>query len=69
MSDFTLRVDGMACEGCAKSVSSAVTRLDPGAKVSVDLGSKAVTVTQTSKDRPSLEAAIKAAGYDILPAA
>jgi copper chaperone len=69
MTEIRLRVGGMACEGCAKSVAAAVNRLDPGATVAVDLPAKTVTITGTNQGVPGIEAAIEAAGYDILPPA
>lgn len=68
--DLTLGVDGMACEGCAQSVTRAITRIDPGAKVAVDLPGKSVRITAATKGKAEFEAAIHAAGYDIIaPAA
>lgn len=67
--DFTLGVDGMACEGCAQSVTRAITRIDPGAKAAVDLPGKAVRIRAATKDRAAFEQAIVAAGYDLIPSA
>lgn len=69
MTEIRLQVGGMACEGCAKSVAAAVNRLDPGARVTVDLAAKTVTISGASQGVPGIEAAIQAAGYDILPPA
>ncbi|MCZ8182820.1 MAG: heavy-metal-associated domain-containing protein [Beijerinckiaceae bacterium] len=67
--DLTLGVGGMACEGCAQSVTRAITRIDPGAKVAVDLPGKAVRISAATKDRTAFEQAIVAAGYDLIPSA
>jgi copper chaperone len=59
-----LKVDGMTCEGCARSVTRAVQSVDPAATVAVDLAAKTVRVT-TAQPRPVLAAAVEAAGYDV----
>lgn len=38
------RVDGMSCEGCARSVTAAIRKLAPGAAVEVDVGGGVVRV-------------------------
>ena len=37
-------VQGMSCAHCAKAITQAVHRVDPGARVEVDLAGAAVTV-------------------------
>ncbi len=68
-SDLLLRVDGMACDGCAQSVTRAITRIDAAAQVVVDLPGKVVRISSATKDQASFEQAIIAAGYDIMPSA
>ncbi len=53
----TYRIEGMTCGGCANAVTKAIQRLEPGAKVSVDLDSGLVTV----QDGPRHEMIAKAA--------
>lgn len=65
--ELTLGVDGMACEGCAKAVARAVNQLDPTAKVAVDLAAKRVLIREPRGERAHYEAAIRTAGYEILP--
>lgn len=67
--EFVLGVDGMACEGCARSVVRAITQLDPAAQVSVDLAAKRVTIRTAGRELPEYKAAVTAAGYNILPQA
>ncbi len=59
-----LKVDGMTCGGCAKSVMKAVDRVEPGVVVEVDLAAKTVRI---ASDRPAaaFAEAIEAAGYDV----
>lgn len=59
-----LKVEGMACEGCVKSVTKAVTAADPGATVEIDLAS-GVTRVSGSAPRERLVEVIEAAGYDV----
>lgn len=61
---ITLDVEGMTCQGCARSVTAAVNRVDPAAKVAVDLAAGRVAI-DTEAPPAALERAIEAAGYDI----
>lgn len=40
----TYRVNGMTCQGCARSVTNAIKAVSPAAQVSVDLDAKTVSV-------------------------
>lgn len=62
-----LNVEGMSCQGCVRSVTNALTQLDPGAKVDVTLETGVVAV-ETARSRAELAAAIEAAGFDVRPA-
>lgn len=64
MADFTLSVSGMACSGCADSVTKAVQKAAPEATVSVDLPSGKVKV-ENAPTRAAVEAAIIKAGYEV----
>lgn len=61
---ITLDVEGMTCEGCARSVKAAVTRVDPTAEVAVDLAAGRVTI-EAATPPAAFERAIEAAGYDV----
>ena len=61
---FTLKVEGMSCDGCAASVRRAVGRVAPAASVTVDLGSGLVSVAGAER-REAIAAAIAAAGYAV----
>lgn len=67
--NVTLTVDGMACEGCAKSVTRAILALDPTAQVAIDLSAKRVEIHAAMREQAVYEAAITKAGYNILPMA
>ena len=58
----TFKVDGMTCAHCERAVTSAVQRVDPAARVEVDLAAGTVrTSSEASAER--LAAAIEAEGY------
>lgn len=57
------KVENMTCSNCAQTVEKAVKGVDAGAKVSVDLAGKAVSVDSPA-DAGLLLAAIRQAGYD-----
>lgn len=59
-----IKVDGMTCGGCVKSVTGAVRRADPAATVEVDLQTGIVRV-ETGVPREALARAIEDAGYDV----
>lgn len=61
-----LKVDGMSCDGCVRSVTNAVQRLDSAAEINVSLQDGTVAVT-SSQPRAELVAAIEAAGFDVQP--
>lgn len=55
-------VPAISCGHCVKAITETVKSLDSGAQVSVDIASKKVTL-ETSKDRPTVAAALTGAGY------
>ena len=57
-----IKVPDMSCGGCASSVEKAVKRVDPNARVEVDLSSKVVTVETTAEDQQIADA-VQAAGF------
>ena len=63
-----IKVDGMSCEHCVKTVTKAVNALPGIGALNVDLKNKTVTVehepTRTTLDK--IEHAIEDEGYDIL---
>lgn len=58
----TYRVGGMSCSGCVAAVTRAIERLDPKARVSVDLASGKVSVDGTVT-RDAVRSAVEAAGF------
>ena len=66
METTTIKVDGMSCGGCVKSVTGVLTALDGVAKADVSLEQKqAVVEFDAAKvTRDQLKAAIEAAGFD-----
>ncbi|MBT9476665.1 heavy-metal-associated domain-containing protein [Polaromonas sp.] len=55
-------IPAMSCGHCVKAITEALAQLDPGAKVSVDLPAKKVTL-DTNQDRATVAAALTEAGY------
>lgn len=63
----TLSVPEMNCGHCKASVEAALTRLDPSARVVVDLTARRVDVTSQAPTAAMI-AALGAAGFDATPA-
>ncbi len=61
----TYRVPGMTCEHCTAAVSDELSGVPGVEVVSVDLGTKVVTVTGDRLDDTVLRAAIDEAGYEV----
>jgi copper chaperone len=61
--DLLMQVEGMTCQGCVNSVTKAIQRLDPGAKVEVDLDHGRVHVVTTAQTLEVAQA-LDAAGYE-----
>lgn len=61
--DLLMQVEGMTCQGCVNSVTKAIQRLDPGAKVDVDLDHGRVHVVTTAQTLEVAQA-LNAAGYE-----
>lgn len=62
----TLAVKGMTCSGCANAVTRIVQRLDPAAKINVDLAAGKASIT-SSKPAQDFANALTAAGYPSNP--
>lgn len=60
-----LSVEGMSCGHCVKAITQAIQGLDPQAKVTVDLGSRTVTVVSTKLDPDQIAACIEEDGYTV----
>ncbi|MEI6986885.1 MAG: heavy metal-associated domain-containing protein [Rhodospirillaceae bacterium] len=63
------RVDGMTCQGCARSVAAAITRLAPQAGITIDLAASTVTVTGSAEAPVPAETvckAVEAAGFSFM---
>lgn len=65
MSTLTLKVPGMTCGHCEAAVKSEVGKVAGVTDVTVDLGTKLVTVVG-SDDRSAIEAAIDEAGFEVV---
>lgn len=56
------RIEKMGCGGCAKTISSTIHTIDPGAKIDIDLATKRVDVTSDANEA-LLQQALADAGY------
>lgn len=61
--DLLMQVEGMTCQGCVTAVTRAIQRLDPGAKVEVDLDHGRVHVVTTAQALEVTQA-LNTAGYE-----
>ena len=66
METATLKVGGMTCQGCARSVTRVLQGLKgvASAEVSLDAGQAKVTFDPAQVDLTRLKAAIEQAGYE-----
>ena len=62
--DQRFDVEGMTCGHCARAVGEAVRRVDPAAKVEVDLAGGRVVV-DSSATRERIAEAIRGEGYTV----
>ena len=60
-----LKVAGMTCGGCVKSVERAIAVAAPGAKVTADLQSGEVAIDGAA-NKQAVVSAIEDAGYDVV---
>ena len=59
-----VKVSGMSCQGCVRSVTNALKELDAQANVQVDLGNQIITI-QTDKEASAVTETIEDAGYNV----
>lgn len=64
MAEIELKVSGMACSGCADSVTKAIHKVAPEATVVIDLATGTVKI-ENAPARAPVEAAIIRAGYEV----
>jgi copper chaperone len=57
-----LKIEAMACSGCAKSVTKAIQSVDANARVEADLAVRAVRI-ETSAAPAAILQALEEAGY------
>lgn len=60
---IAFEVKDMTCGHCVSTITKAVTSVDAGARVTVDLPSHRVDIEPAAADAGRLKAAIAAAGY------
>lgn len=62
---ITLTVEGMTCMGCVASVEKALKKLDPAARVEIDLASGRVEV-EGAVGLDAAKDAIEASGFEVV---
>ncbi len=67
MSNITLKVDGMTCGGCVKSIQNALNERDGISQATADLDSATVNVEFNDAviQEAAIKDAIEAAGFDV----
>ena len=60
--ELLMQVEGMTCQGCVNAVTKTIQRLDPGARVDVDLAHGRIAVTTRAQSLDVAQALTKA-GY------
>jgi copper chaperone len=61
--DLLMQVEGMTCEGCVNAVTKSIQRLDPTARVDVDLEHGRVRIATVAQSIEVAQAITKA-GYE-----
>jgi len=61
----SLVVEGMTCQGCVRSVESALKKADPDARVAIDLASGKVDV-DGALTFETAKSVIEASGFDVV---
>jgi copper chaperone len=66
MQTVTLKVNGMTCQGCARSVKNVLERVPGvlGAEVDLERGAARIQIDQARLAPGALKAAIEEAGYE-----
>ena len=59
----TIEVKGINCGHCVKTITLAITRIEPDANVNVDLARGQVSIAQCNLPNEKIERAINEAGY------
>ena len=57
-----LRIEGMTCGGCAKSVTKAIQSVDPDAKIETNPAARTVKI-ETTATSAALHRVLEEAGY------
>lgn len=66
MAEITLKIEGMSCQHCVKSVEKAVDGIDGVDSSDVAVGSARVVFDDTKTGKDTIGKAIRDAGYKIV---
>jgi copper chaperone len=64
--DMHFKIEKMACGGCVKTVTAAVTAIDPAARVEANMAARTVKV-ETTASAPAIARVLADAGYPAQP--
>ncbi|MBN1476475.1 heavy-metal-associated domain-containing protein [Candidatus Sumerlaeota bacterium] len=66
MKETVIRIEGMTCEGCVRSVTKALEQVDGVSRVQVSLERASATVAyqEENTSMEALQAAIRLAGFE-----
>jgi len=62
---YEIKVTGMTCGGCVKSITNALKAFDSKADVDVDLGSQIIKI-ESEKSQDEITSTIEDAGYTVI---
>ena len=65
MAEITLKIEGMSCQHCVRSVKKAVDSIDGIRSSDIAVGSAVVVYDDTKTNRDAIALAVKNAGYQI----
>ena len=65
MREAVIKIEGMSCQHCVIQVKKALQTLNCMGDLEVDIGIATVHYDETQVKRQDIEAAIKAAGYEV----
>lgn len=66
MAEITLKIEGMSCQHCVKSVQQALDRIESVRSAAVSIGSVTVDVNDPAVNKNMIVKVIQDAGYKVV---
>jgi copper chaperone len=66
MTDVTLKIEGMSCQHCVKSVEKALLTMEGIRSAEIAVGSATMAYDESKTDRDAIVAAIQGEGYKVV---